>query len=421
MSSEQPYGFTLEQCSYLTVIHPVSALVGSFIYGKLQDSIGRKYSLLSMVLPQILAFICIAFAENIYVFYLARCLSGLAEACIYTALPTYVGEISTPKVRGSWGNLLTACVYLGYLIINAVGGFLSIKGTAWICLAFPVIFATAFAFIPESPYYFLMKGRTEQARESLKWFRRLNNVDDELYEISAAVARQMGESGTWKDLICVRSNRRALIAGVFLRVSQQFSGCSCFAIYTQYIFLQAGGQISAEYSSIVYVTGITVANIIASFTLDKFGRRLAVLSSLIACFFILTGESAFFYVSLQRPDVDVSSIQWFPLLGMVLFVPAFAIGLGIVPSLMLGELFSTSIKAKGLAVLNLVLQLMVSVTSKLFQTLESNFGLHVPFVLFGGCCLFNCFLAYLVVPETKGKTLEEIQQTLKSNKKDIFK
>lgn len=395
-------------------------MLGSFLYGKLTDKIGRKYAMLSMALPQTLAFICIALATNIYVFYLSRIFSGLAEACIYTALPTYVAEMSTPKVRGSWGSMLTASIYLGYLVINSIGGFLSIKTTALICLIFPVSFAIGFVFMPESPYYYLMIGKEDEARRSLKCLRRLENVDGELSEISAAVKRQMAESGTWKDLICIKSNRRALTAGFFLRVSQQFSGCSSFAIYTQYIFLQSGGHVPAEYSSIIYVAGITVSNIIASFTLDKFGRRLAVLSSLIACSLILFGESSFFYISLQRPDIDVSRIRWFPLLGMVLYVPALAMGLGIVPSLMLGELFSTSIKAKGLAVLTLVLQLLVGLTAKLFQLLETNFGLYVPFAVFGVCCLCNSFIAYFVVPETKGKTLEEIQQSLKGNKKDMF-
>lgn len=421
ISPDGPYKFTLEECSYLTVIQPIAAMLGSFFYGQLTDRIGRKYALLSMALPQALAFICTALASNIYEFYLARVFSGLSEACIYTALPTYVGEMSTPKVRGSWGNMLTASIYLGYVVMNAIGGFLSIKTTAWICLIFPLAFAIGFVFMPESPYYCLINGKEEEARKSLKWLRRLDNVDGELSEINAAVKRQMAESGTWKDLICIKSNRRALTAGVFLRVSQQFSGCSSFAIYTQYIFLQAGGQISAEYSSIVYVAGIAVANVIASFALDKFGRRLAVLASLIACFLILMGESAFFYVSLQRPDIDISNIRWFPLLGMVLYVPALAMGLGIVPSLMLGELFSTSIKAKGLAVLTLVLQLLVGVTAKLFQLLETNFGLYVPFAVFGMCCLCNSFVAYFVVPETKGKTLEEIQQSLKGSKKDMLK
>lgn len=421
ISAEGPYKFTLEQCSYLAVIQPVVAMLGSFFYGVLTDKIGRKYALLSIALPQALAFICTALATNIYQFYIARIFSGIAEACVYTALPTYVAEMSTPKVRGSWGNMLTASIYLGYLVMNAIGGFLSIKTTAWICLIFPIIFASGFIFMPESPYYCLMNGKEEEARKSLKWLRRLQNVDVELSEINAAVKRQMAESGTWKDLVCIKSNRRALIAGIFLRVSQQFSGCSSFAIYTQYIFLQAGGQVPAEYSSIIYVAGITIANVIASFTLDKFGRRLAVLSSLLACSLILFSESSFFYVSLQRPDIDISSIRWFPLLGMTLYVPALAMGLGIVPSLMLGELFSASIKAKGLAVLTLLLQLLVGLTAKLFQLLETNYGLHVPFAVFGVCCLCNSCVAYFVVPETKGKTLEEIQQALKGSKKDMFK
>lgn len=420
ISPDHPYHFTLEQCSYLAVIQPIAAVIGSFFYGKLADAFGRKLALLSMIVPQASAFICTALAKDIYVFYLARVLSGLAESAIYTALPTYVGEISSPKVRGFWGGKQISSIYLGYLVINIAGGLLDIKTTAWVCLIFPAVFGTAFSFMPESPYYLLMKGDEESARQSLRWFRRLDNVDEELATIKAAINRQMSESAAWKDLISIKSNRRALAAGFFLRIAQQFSGCSSFAIYTQYIFLQAGGKVSPEYSSIAYTGAVALANFVASFTVDKLGRRPAILFSLASCSLVLAGQSVFFYVSSTNPAV-VSGIRWFPLAGMILFVATFAVGLGIAPSLMMGELFSASVKAKALGLLNLVLQLSAGFVAKLFHLLETSYGMYVPFAVFGACCFLNSFVAYLVIPETKGKTLEEIQLSFKGRRKDMFK
>lgn len=385
------------------------------------DQIGRKYTLLSIAIPQALSFVCIGLAKSIYIFYLARVFSGLSEGCAYTALPTLVGEISTPKVRGSWGNTLTSCMYLGYPVINAIGGFTSVADAAWICLTLPIVFALGFVFIPESPYYYLMKNEKDDAKKSLQWFRRIESVDEELSSIEEAVRRQMAEAGTWKDLFAIKSNRRAVTTVVFLRIAQQASGIGCFSVLTNLIFEKAGGNISARLSSIIFTSGVATANLITSFILDKFGRRRSVITSLICCFIILTSQSIFYYISLERPDIDTSNISWFPLFGMVLYVPAHAIGLGIVPSLMLGELFAANVKAKGLCVANITFSVLVGGTSKMFQVLMETYGLYMPFAIFGGCCAVNSLIAYTILPETKGKTLDEIQQALKGGRKEMFR
>lgn len=385
------------------------------------DKIGRKYALLTMTIPQVLSFICIGLARSIYTFYVARVFSGLAEAGVYTALPTFAGEIATPKVRGSWGNTLASFMYAGHLVTNTIGGFASVANTAWVCVSFPVIFVACFVFIPETPYYYLMKGRKDAARKSLQWYRRIENVDKELDEIEEGVKKQMTEAGTWRELFVIKSNRRALAAGVFLRVAQQTSGIACFAMYTNLIFQKAGGNISTHLSSIIFTAATTTAMLIASFTLDKFGRRRSVISSLIACSLILTSVAIFLYVSLQRPEIDVSAMNWFPLVGMLLYVPAFGIGLGTVPTLMLGELFAANIKAKGLCILNVAFGVIVGGTTKMFQILLETCGLYMPFAVFAGWCACNSLIGYVVIPETKGKTLDQIQQALKGGKKEMFK
>lgn len=385
------------------------------------DKIGRKYTLLSIAIPHALSFICTGLGRSIYIFYLARIFSGLSEGCAFTALFTLVAEISTPKVRGSWGNTLTCSMYLGYPVINTIGGFVNVATAAWICITLPIIFAICLVFIPESPYYHLMRGKKAEARMSLLWFRRMEAVENELNEIENAVKKQMSETGTWMDLLTIKSNRRALIAAVFLRIAQQFSGIACFAVLTNLIFEKAGGNISARLSSIIFTTGVATANFITSFTVDKFGRRISVITSLVACFFILSSQSIFFYISLERPDIDTSSVSWFPLVGMIFYVPAHAIGLGIVPSLMLGELFAANVKAKGLCVANISFSLLVGGTSEMFQVLMENYGLYMPFAIFAGCCGVNSFIAYMIIPETRGKTLDEIQQALKGGRKDMFR
>lgn len=303
-------------------------------------------------------------------------------------------------------------------MINVIGGYATIKQAAVICLCFPVLFLCTFALNPESPYYCIMKGEKDRARRVLQILRQTENVEAEMLQLESDVRRQMSEPGTWKDLFMIKSNRRALLAGMALRWFQQLCGISVYAVYAQYIFQEAGGSYSPIQSAIIFQGAITVGNVICGFFLDKIGRRSATISSLFCCALVLTGEATYFYISLKHPEVDLSHFQWMPLAGMLIFVPVFSFGLGIVPTLMLGELFSTSIKGKGLCVLNINLGLALSTLSKTFQMMVTKFGLYSPFTLFAVACFINTPVAYYVVPETKGKTLEEIQQDLRTRKRN---
>lgn len=410
------YNFTMEECSYLTVIAPFSSMVCGFVYSKLVDKIGRKYSLLTTVIPHTLSLILIAVANDMYVFYISRLITGVADACMFSTVPTYIGEISTPKVRGTWGNTLMLSFLLGQVAMNTSGGFLSIKTNALLYLPIPLLFLCFSYFIPESPYFLIMKERDEDAKKTLQFLRHTKNVDEELAKLKSDVARQMSESGTWKDLFVIRSNREAFFIGAFLRTAQQLSGILCFMSYSKYIFQQAGGSISSTESSIIFSSACLLSNFCSSMILDKIGRRPAMVTSLFGCTIFLFAEAAYFYLSSDHTNIDASSISWIPLTGMLFYVITYSIGLGVVPTLALTELFSASIKGKGVCVLNILFSLLVSAATKIFQVLESNFGMYSALLFFSACSLCNGIAAIYIVLETKGKTLEEIQQFLKSKK-----
>lgn len=412
------YDISLDEASYFTVLPPMGAIFSCFIYSKLTDKIGRKYTLLLIAVPQTVALVLISVAESIWVFYIARFITGFGDSCLFAALPVYVAEITTPKVRGTWGNFMTFLIYIGQLTINIIGSYTSVVMTAQICLIFPIFFFCTFSFMPETPYFYLIKNRVEDARRSLQKLRRKENVEEELNKLRCDVERQMSESSTWRDVFLIDSNRRAVYAGIFLRGSQQLGGISSFAVYTQYIFLKSGGDVSASTSSIIFMGLCASLNLCAGFTLDKIGRRRSYFLSLLLCGSVLLCEAVYFILEQFGGDkIDVTVVNWIPLVGMILYVTFYSFGLGIVPTLMLGELFSASIKGKGLFLLNIVFATLVCCSTKLFHLLDTTFGLFAPFLFFSISCFISTVLALFFVPETKGKTLEEIQQSLKGDKK----
>nr|CAI5822859.1 unnamed protein product [Callosobruchus analis] len=153
---------------------------------------------------------------------------------------------------------------------------------------------------------------------------------------------------------------------------------------------------------------------IGSFLGDIFGRRKAYITSCFTCGVVLLSEAVYFYLDQEVPSADVRRFNWFPLAGMISYVIFSAFGLGTIPTLMLGELFSASIKTKGLTVLTFIFGIMLFVSNNLFYLLKQLVGMYGPFLCFGICCLVSSLMSFFVVPETSGKSLEQIQSSLET-------
>lgn len=403
---------SLEEASYFAVIPPVAAAIAAPFLAVLVDVIGRKKAVMFIAVPHLLSWTLIALANNLYIFYLSRFLNGIADATLFSALATYVGEIAVPSVRGSWGNLVAIGIYFGQFIVNVVGAYFDIRTTAYIFGCLPIIYLFLTALLPESPYFLVMKGREKEAREALQTLNWKEDVEDELISLTKDVNRQISESGTLKDLFTIPTNRKALWISVAIRGSQQLSGLPAFAVYTQYMFNQAGGDLSAATSAMIYSGALFLAITGFAFVVDKFGRKPMMTFSSFGCGIVLAIEATYFYLD-QKGIVDTSGITWIPLGGMLTYIVVCSAGLGIIPTLMLGELFSASVKGKALCVLNISFSIYILSVSKLFQTLTSSFGMYVPFYFFAACCAVSTVFSYFFIPETKGKTLEEIQFILK--------
>nr|CAH7738823.1 unnamed protein product [Callosobruchus chinensis] len=269
-------------------------------------------------------------------------------------------------------------------------------------------------FVPESPYYYIIKHRVEDAKKSLSKLRGKEDVDEDITHIREAIDRQMLQAATWRELFSVKLNRKALLAGIFLRVSQQLGGVASFNIYTQLIFEKSGTSLKPENCSIIYTGICFIFMAIGSFLGDRFGRKKAYITSCFTCGLVLLSEAVYFYLDQEVPSAEIRRFNWFPLAGMISYVICSAFGLGTIPTLMLGELFSASIKTKGLTILTFVFGIMLFVSNNLFYLLKQFVGMYGPFLCFGLCCLVSSVMSFFVVPETSGKSLEQIQSSLET-------
>lgn len=204
-----------------------------------------------------------------------------------------------------------------------------------------------------------------------------------------------------------------------MRGFQQLTGYIAIIFYSKTIFEQSNNFISSNTASIIYAAVQVVLSIFSSFIVDISGRRPLLIISLVGSSFSLFGNGAFLYLK-NCTDVDISSFSFIPLLALVSYIIMFSIGLVTIPFVIIGEMFPTNVKAFASCVLEIYFAVLVTIVSKFFHWSSNSFGMHVPFLSFAVFSLVGVFFVIFVVPETKGKTLEEIQDELCLENKKIL-
>ncbi|KAF2901320.1 hypothetical protein ILUMI_04863 [Ignelater luminosus] len=267
-------------------------------------------------------------------------------------------------------------------------------------------------WMPETPYYLIKKGKHEQAKKNLQLLRGDENVEEEMKSLCEAVSRQENvEKGKIFDLFTVKSNRRAVIIFIILNLTKKYSGKNPLMFYTATVFEAADGSLSPQVSVMVYILIELVASLASLSIIDRVGRKPIVVVSTIGCALGLAFTGIYFFLK-DEMSISMNSFGWLPITALVIFNISYSVGLELIPSIYLGELFPTSVKAIALGMADIFSIINGTVGAKFFQIVKDTQGIYLPFWVFSACCMIGVIFIIKYVPETKNKTLEEIQQYL---------
>lgn len=415
LPKEYPGLFTTnDESSWMAIMPLLGALIGCPIVALIVDVIGRKKTIILSIFLYFTNWIMLAFSKSQPLLYTARFIAGIADGLVYTAVPSYVGEIADPGKRGLLEAAGSVAVVSGVLLINVIGLYFSISITALVCSLLPVGTLISFLWMPESPYYFLMQDKPNAARKSLEILRGVEDVNSELDRLNVAVEEQCSNSGKFLELFTVQSNRRALYIVVVLRATQKFSGIEGVIFYTQDIFKEVYTDVQLKMYTTIFFSVQVVSMIISSGIVDKVGRKPLLILSTVVTGLALCVEATYFYLK-TNTNLNVSRYYSLGIVDLIGYVGFFGLGLGTVPLLCLGELFPTNVKAFALCLAEIYYSIVAAVATKCFQMLKDCYGIHIPFYISALCCAMGLIAIVIIVPETKGKTLEEIQESLKGD------
>ncbi|KAJ8972656.1 hypothetical protein NQ317_015376 [Molorchus minor] len=220
------------------------------------------------------------------------------------------------------------------------------------------------------------------------------------------------KKGRLYDILTVKSNFKAMTIMAVLNSAQQLSSINVI-LMNMHTILEAAGSIyiDSSTSAIIFAVLMLIAVLVASIIIDKFGRKKLLITSS-----ILTGlclATIGIYFNVKNIGYNVGSISWVPIVSVMIYAFVFKIGLGMVPIVITAEIFASRIKAIGMTLADAVYVLMAIFAIQIYQLLLRWYGMHVPFYVFSCCSFLSAVFAATFVPETKGKTLDEIQLVLK--------
>lgn len=363
---------TEQAASWVGGLMPLAGLAGGICGGPLIEYLGRRNTILGTSIPFIISGLLIACAVDVGMVLAGRALGGFCVGIASLSLPVYLGETLQPEVRGTLGLLPTAFGNIGILICFVAGKYMNWSELAYVGAALPVPFLILMLIIPETPRWYVSKGREAQARKALQWLRgQQANIEAEIKGVvkSHKEAEKQSSNNQLFELL-KKSNLKPLLISLGLMFFQQLSGINAVIFYTTSIFKDAGSTIDESLCTIIVGVVNFIAVFIATVLIDRLGRKILLYISDVAMIITLAALGTFFY--LKENEQDVTNIGWLPLASFVIFVVGFSLGFGPIPWLMMGEILPGKFEVIFIAILNYFFNFNSFSSSKGFGCICSN-------------------------------------------------
>jgi SP family xylose:H+ symportor-like MFS transporter len=392
---------------FLTGSLALGCIIGCLIAGRVTDRYGRKPGLMLSAFIFAVSSIAIAVSPDLTFFVVMRFIAGIGVGMASMVCPMYIAEISPAKVRGRNVAINQLTIVIGILVTNLVNYFLKDLGPdAWrwmfgLGTVPSLIFLGGVVLLPESPRWLLKAGKADRAKAVLEKIGSAGFVE----VTTAAINKSLiGVQKQKFSSILDKSVKPAVILGITLAVFQQFCGINVVFNYTSTIFESAGANLDRQLFETVAIGIVNlVFTILAMWLVDKIGRRpLMLVGSL--------GLSILYIVLafMLQNNYSASLISIFVLLAIGMY----AISLAPVTWVLISEIFPNKIRgaASSVAIVSLWGAYFILVFT--FPILAEKLGTYGPFYLYSVICLLGFLFMRKKVKETKGQTLEELEDNL---------
>jgi SP family arabinose:H+ symporter-like MFS transporter len=398
----------------------LGSVLGAAISGFLADKYGRKQTLFFTAVLFLLSALGSATASSFIFFITARLIAGIAVGIAAMVAPLYISEVSPPRIRGRLVSMYQFAITVGVLAAYFSNDYIRqlslnlnryspdsyiywLLSDIWRAMLgseiLPsILFFLLLFFVPESPRYMMMGSRENAAMNILIRVSGNMTAKKEIIEIKEALSK---ETGSVKEMF-MPGLRKATFIALFLSVVSQFSGIDIILHYGPVILERAGFSFGDSlYGQIIFGIVLVAFTVLSMWKVDSIGRKKLLFIGNAGIFLSLIAMGWFFNTSSPSETGLIISISF--------FIASFAFSLGPIPWIIMSEIFPTKIRGRAMAIATLVLFAANWIIAQLFPFLSSILGEHGTFWLLSALTIPTFFFTWKVLPETKGKSLEELE------------
>ncbi|XP_042866275.1 facilitated trehalose transporter Tret1-like isoform X1 [Penaeus japonicus] len=395
---------TEDDVSWLVSLTFIMGFVISPLAGSMAEHVGPRRLLVVTMFPVAGFWLLQAYSPYLWLLYLGRALLASSSAVMYTVVQPLVAELCPPRIRGLASVLpeLFGCV--GLLLSYLLASLLSWDMATAVSAAPFLPLSLMILLVPESPYWLVRKKRIEAAERSLRLLLgRDGRVAEELEAIRSTTTHRQSQV---RDQ--VRELRKAhnvipvvLMLSVF--VLRELGGKGPVFNYTVYMFRKAGVRLDAFYCTVFVGVARLASTCVSACTLDLVGRKPLLAATAAICAVSEGVAGAFLFL-------EVEGAAWVPLASVIVFVVGYGIGLGPIPWVYLGELLPTPVRSLGAALITFGYSITYFTINFVFLKVIASLGLGLTMLVFGTANLAIALIVVFFIPETKGRTLQDMEK-----------
>lgn len=408
---------TTNDLAWISSINLISVPFGCLFSGPMSTYLGRKRTMQLSIIPFISAWLILYYSTTPQMIFLALSLTGITGGFIEAPVLTYVAEVTQPHLRGMLSATSTMAVILGIFSQFLTGKFI----TNWriICLVnliYPALCFTALSLVPESPYWLAGKDRIQEAERALCWLRGWVSpfhIREELQSICNTVQNSIDnvhgvKTKSWEEF----KKRTFIMPFILVTIAffiSAFCGSATLQTYAVQIFDEMKAPLDKYTATVLLGLSSLIGTAICVSAIHFAGKRIINFISIIGtglCFF----SSALYLYLIKNNLLDAHKYSWLPM--TLLIGSAFLSHMGIrsLSWILAGEVFPIKVRAFATGTAASIGYIFLSVVNKTFLDMTNGIGLYGTFLFYAGVNLFGVIIFYFILPETEGRTLQEIEE-----------